>query len=74
VNWTTVTRPKDLGGLGIPYLKKFGRALRLRWLWQEWLDDTKSWVGMDTPIDNTDRVLFTASTRVVVGDGHKCRF
>jgi hypothetical protein len=67
-----VTTPKDLGGLGIANLDKFGRALRLRWLWQEWVDDTKPWVGMDTPMDDIDRALFTASTRVIVGDGHKC--
>ena len=29
---------------------------------------------MDTSADDTDRALFTTSTRVVVGDGHKCRF
>jgi hypothetical protein len=74
VNWTTITRPKDLCGLGIPELDKFGRVLRLRWLWKEWVDDTKPWVGMDTPTDNTDRALFTASTKVVIGDGHKCCF
>jgi hypothetical protein len=28
---------------------------------------------MDTPTDDTDRALFTTSTRVVVGDGHGCR-
>jgi len=27
VNWPTVARPKDLSGLGIPDLEKFGRAL-----------------------------------------------
>jgi hypothetical protein len=74
VNWATVTRPKDLGGLGIPDLDKFGRALHLRWLWQEWVDDTKPWAGIDTPTDGTDQALFTTSTRVVVGDGHRCRF
>jgi hypothetical protein len=70
VNWATVRRPKDLDRFGILDLDKFGRALHLRWLWQEWVDDTKPWVGMDTLTDDTDRALFTASTRVVVGDGH----
>jgi hypothetical protein len=55
VNWTTVTRPKDLGGLEISDLDKFGRALRLRWLWQEWEDDTKPWVGTDTTTNDNDR-------------------
>jgi hypothetical protein len=36
VGWPKVCRPTRLGGLGILDLKKFARALRLRWLWQEW--------------------------------------
>lgn len=43
VNWPTVSRPKDLGRLGVLDLEMFGRVLRLRSLWQEWTDDSKPW-------------------------------
>ena len=29
VNWPTVTKPKDLGGVGMPDLDRFGRALSI---------------------------------------------
>ena len=32
VNWPAVCAPTEQGGLGIPDLQRFGRALRLRWL------------------------------------------
>lgn len=74
VNWPTVTRPKDLGGLGVPDLDKFGRALRLRWLWQEWVEDSKPWLGFELPCNDVDRLLFNASIIITVGDGAKTRF
>jgi hypothetical protein len=58
VNWPTATRPKDLGGLGIPDLDKFGRALRLRWLWLDWVDSSKPWAGSEIPCSKEDRLLF----------------
>jgi hypothetical protein len=33
VAWNKVTRPKELGGLGISHLQHICWALRLRWLW-----------------------------------------
>jgi hypothetical protein len=33
VNWKTCLLPKRWGGMGFKDLEKFGRALRLRWLW-----------------------------------------
>ena len=38
------------------------------------MDDTKPWVGMDTPIDDTDRALFNASTKVTIGDDKNAAF
>lgn len=55
-------------------MDKFTRALRLRWLWHEWKDPTKPWVGLDTPCDEIDRDLFAASTEITVGDGNTARF
>jgi hypothetical protein len=33
VSWDKISRPLDLGGLGIPNLQKMNWALQLRWLW-----------------------------------------
>ncbi|WVZ77847.1 hypothetical protein U9M48_025662 [Paspalum notatum var. saurae] len=37
VSWPLVSKPKALGGLGVLNIDKFGRALRLRWLWKDWM-------------------------------------
>ena len=71
VNGPTVTRPKDLGGLGMPDLDRFGRALRLRWLWQEWVEISKPWIGSELPCTDVDRLLFNSSINITLGDGAK---
>lgn len=62
VNWPTVSKPKELDGLGVLDLDKFGRALWLRWLWQEWTKDDKPWIGSELPCRKEDRQLFYSST------------
>jgi hypothetical protein len=65
VNWKTVCRPKDLGGLGIPDLDRSSRALHLCWLWLQWTDPPRSWSGSKLPCDNADRDLFRACDEVL---------
>ncbi|WVZ95314.1 hypothetical protein U9M48_041096 [Paspalum notatum var. saurae] len=74
VQWTKAARPKSLGGLGILDLERFSRALRLRWLWFQWTDPHRPWVGTQPPCDKIDEALFRSSTVVSVGDGQKTNF
>jgi hypothetical protein len=63
--------PKEHGGIGIHNLKYFGRALRQRWFWYYWTDDTKPWQGMAIPCDDQDLALFQASTCIKIGNEKK---
>ena len=74
VSWRNVCRATDLGGLGVIDLTKFARALRLRWLWFEWKDPSKMWVGLDNPCDKMDRALFYASSHIIIGNGARAPF
>jgi hypothetical protein len=74
VQWAKVQRPKHLGGLGVFDLEMFSRALRLRWLWYQWVDPECPWVGTEVPCNDVDKQLFRASTTVVVGDGRRASF
>jgi len=74
VNWSKTKKPKEFGGLGILDLDLFSRALRLRWLWYQWTDPDRPWVGTEPPVDKIDKQLFRASTTVTLGDGQIARF
>ena len=74
VSWDKVCRPKVLAGHRILDLEKFSRALRLRWLWHEWASPDKPWAGSETPNEDSDMNLFSAATRVTVGDVLKASF
>lgn len=44
-------------------------ALRLCWLWFQWTDPQRAWVGFDIPCDDKDKDLFYAATTITMGDG-----
>jgi hypothetical protein len=74
VNWSRVCRLLKRGELGIRDLERFGRALRLRWLWYKWTKPDVVWSGADLPIDIRDVALFSAATWVTVGNGVTAKF
>lgn len=71
VRWEKVQRPKKIEGLGILDLELFRRALRLRWLWYQWVDPNRPWTGSEVPCKEIDKHLFRASTIVHIGNGNK---
>lgn len=74
VAWVEVARPLKYGGLGIRNLEKFGRALRLRWLWYSWTQPQRPWIDTELPIDEKDIALFTAATKVTIHNGQTASF
>jgi hypothetical protein len=74
VKWKVCIRPKKWGTLGIKDLDKFGRALRLHWLWHSWDECDRSWKNLLRHHDQTDRALFFTSTLITVGNGKNTPF
>jgi len=52
----------------------FSRALRLRWLWYEWTDRDRPWIGGQIPVNEVGKQLFRACTKVHIGNGAKAKF
>jgi len=58
VAWEVVCRPKELGGLAIIDLRRFGLALRLRWDWVRKVDPNRTWIDLPSSSDKATRALF----------------
>jgi hypothetical protein len=58
VNWKMVCKPKEYGGFRILNIAKFASALRMRWLWNEWDDEDKPWVGLGNHCTSQDKRTF----------------
>ncbi|WVZ50254.1 hypothetical protein U9M48_001528 [Paspalum notatum var. saurae] len=72
VNWIRSARPKACRGLGILHLARFARALRLRWLWQEWPSHSSASSPFDSNCTTTDRLLFCGSDNANSGRWCAC--
>jgi hypothetical protein len=58
VNWNTYLRPRKWGGPDFKDINKFGRALRMKWLWHSWDEHDMLWKGLYELHDPKDRTLF----------------
>ncbi|KAE8803655.1 hypothetical protein D1007_20501 [Hordeum vulgare] len=74
VAWTLICRPKCLVGLGVVDLKKFGRALRIRWLWMAWKHPEWPWVSTPLPCSQEEKEIFAMATEIKIGDGRATNF
>jgi len=74
VAWPIACRPKELGGLGLIDLRRFGVALQLHWEWQCRLQSNQPWVPLPLAESKTILSAFQAATNVVLGDGRTVVF
>jgi hypothetical protein len=65
---------KTVGGLGIVDLLAFNRALRIRWKWYRWADQSKPWTRMNIQLTTTELALFRACTQIMIGNGKLTSF
>jgi hypothetical protein len=54
VAWSKLTRPIELGGLGVLDLDRLGHALHLRWDWLACVDPSRSWIALPNQVDNIE--------------------
>jgi hypothetical protein len=66
--------PKKWGALGFKNIDKFGRVLRLKWLWRNWDVLDRKWKDLFQSNDNIDKDLFFNSTYVQIGGGKATPF
>ena len=74
IAWPKVTRPPDLGGLGISHLQFLGWALRLRWLWLQKTEPDKPWAFLPVQAPPQAKAFFAISVTSVVGNGRNTLF
>jgi hypothetical protein len=74
VAWSTVQRPRHLGGLGVPDLKLLGMALRMRWWWLQRMDPDRSSSALPIRGNRETTIFFNSSISVSLGNGKSLLF
>lgn len=69
VSWDKVSRPHNLGGLGIPNLQYMSWALQTKCIWLQKTDPNRPWNGLKLPIQQQVRDLFAISVISHLGNG-----
>jgi hypothetical protein len=72
--WPKVTRPKELGGLGISELKSLCWALRACWPWLQKTDPSRPWADFPTHVCKVVQNLIAATVITKLGDGANTLF
>jgi hypothetical protein len=63
VNWPTVCRPKEVGGLGLLNTKNMNLALLLKWIWRLYQDEDTVWARII-------RAKYVDASDLFSGSGH----
>ena len=74
IAWRKVTRPKELGGLGISDLQSLNWALRVRWLWLQKTEPNKPWASFQLQSNTMVQELFSMAMATELGDGNSTLF
>jgi len=74
IAWPKVTRPPNLGGLGISHLQFLGWALRLRCLWLQKIELDKPWAFLPVQAPPQVKAFFAISIISEVGNGKNTSF
>ena len=72
--WPKVTRPVELGGLGISNLQQLGWALRMRWLWLQKTEPDKPWTFLPIQVHQSVKSFFSMAVVTQVGNGTNTLF
>jgi hypothetical protein len=74
IAWSMVTRPPELGGLGISHLQNLGWALRMTWLWMQKTEPDRPWTFFPIQVHHSVRAFFSVAIVSEIGNGRNTFF